>query len=203
MQVLSGGSSLGKRVGQDHVLQKIAEKIDFDFIYEEVKETYGANGNVSVPPPCILKMMLLLILYIGQHLSERSFARSVRYGYKRARWRRIWRVQILDFLVVGIQNIMVLVIYSVKILSKNNRPIGRVEELFYALLKKARLGLISNLVPFNSMAGPLYTVLGNRPPTRSQSTRPSPDSEYVKGHTMAVDAATFAFFSGHTPLQKE
>ena len=39
------------------------EKIDFDFIYAEVKEHYGANGNVSVPPPVILKMMLLLVLY--------------------------------------------------------------------------------------------------------------------------------------------
>ncbi|MGD0627259.1 MAG: transposase [Thermodesulfobacteriota bacterium] len=57
------GFSLEKRVRQDHVLRKIAEKIDFNFIYEEVRDTYGANGNVSVPPPVILKMMLLLILY--------------------------------------------------------------------------------------------------------------------------------------------
>jgi hypothetical protein len=28
-----------------------------------------------------------------QHLMERSFARATRYGYKRARWRRLWRVQ--------------------------------------------------------------------------------------------------------------
>lgn len=44
-----------------------------------------------------------------QHLSERSFARSVRYGYKKARWRVLWRVQIQDFLTAGIQNIMVLI----------------------------------------------------------------------------------------------
>jgi hypothetical protein len=44
-----------------------------------------------------------------QHLSERSFARSVRYGYKRARWRGLWRVQIQDFLTAAIQNIMVLI----------------------------------------------------------------------------------------------
>ena len=57
------GFSLEKRIRKDHVLRKIAETIDFDFIYGEVKETYGVNGNVSVPPPVILKMMLLLILY--------------------------------------------------------------------------------------------------------------------------------------------
>ncbi|MBL7225406.1 MAG: transposase [Desulfobacteraceae bacterium] len=32
-------------------------------IYDEVKDSYGYKGNVSVPPPVILKMMLLLILY--------------------------------------------------------------------------------------------------------------------------------------------
>ena len=55
--------NLEKRIRSDHVLRKISEKIDFDYIYGEVKDTYGINGNVSVPPPVILKMMLLLILY--------------------------------------------------------------------------------------------------------------------------------------------
>ena len=44
-----------------------------------------------------------------QHLMERSFARSVRYGFKRARWRRLWRVQIQEYLTAAIQNIMILV----------------------------------------------------------------------------------------------
>ena len=57
------GFNLDKRVREDHILRKIVEKIDFEFIYEEVKETYGTKGNVSVPPPVILKMMLLLTLY--------------------------------------------------------------------------------------------------------------------------------------------
>ena len=57
------GFNLEKRVRSDHILRKISQKIDFDFIYEEVKETYGTKGNVSVPPPVILKLMLLLVLY--------------------------------------------------------------------------------------------------------------------------------------------
>jgi transposase len=57
------GFNLDKRIRKDHVLRKISEKIDFDFIYKEVEETYGINGNVSVPPSVILKMMLLLVLY--------------------------------------------------------------------------------------------------------------------------------------------
>jgi transposase len=57
------GFNLDKRIRDDHPLRKIREKIDFDFIYNEVKDSYGYKGNVSVPPPVILKMMLLLILY--------------------------------------------------------------------------------------------------------------------------------------------
>jgi transposase len=55
--------NLEQRVPKDHLLRKIQEKIDFDFIYGEVRETYGDNGNVSIAPPVILKMMLLLALY--------------------------------------------------------------------------------------------------------------------------------------------
>ena len=42
-----------------------------------------------------------------QHLMERSFARSTRYGFKRTRWRRQWRVRIQELLTATIQNIMV------------------------------------------------------------------------------------------------
>jgi len=57
------GFNLEKRVLKDHILRKILENIDFDFIYKEIKGTYGENGNVSTPPPVILKMLLLLVLY--------------------------------------------------------------------------------------------------------------------------------------------
>ena len=55
--------SLEQRIPQKHQLRKIRELIDFDFVYHEVKDCYGDKGNVSVPPPVILKMMLLLVLY--------------------------------------------------------------------------------------------------------------------------------------------
>jgi transposase len=57
------GFNFEKHIRKDHPLRKIDKKIDFDFIYKEVKDTYGQKGNVSVPPPVILKMMLLLVLY--------------------------------------------------------------------------------------------------------------------------------------------
>jgi transposase len=67
--------SLEQRVPRDHLLRKIEQKIDFDFIYQEVKDTYGDNGNVSIPPPVILKMMLLLILYNVR--SERELMETI------------------------------------------------------------------------------------------------------------------------------
>jgi hypothetical protein len=47
-------------------------------------------------------------IHIRQHLMERSFARGSRFGLKRARWRRLWRVEIQEYLTASIQNMMVL-----------------------------------------------------------------------------------------------
>ena len=55
--------NLEQRVRKDHLLRKIDAALDFDFIYEEVEHLYGRNGNVSIPPPVIMKLMLLLVLY--------------------------------------------------------------------------------------------------------------------------------------------
>jgi transposase len=66
---------LDQRIRNDHVLRGIAQHIDFDFIYHDVRDNYGANGNVSVPPPVILKLMLLLILYNVR--SERELMATV------------------------------------------------------------------------------------------------------------------------------
>jgi len=66
---------LDQRVRKDHILRKVKSCIDFDFIYNEVKDRYGINGNVSVPPPVILRMMLLLIFYNVR--SEREFVSTI------------------------------------------------------------------------------------------------------------------------------
>jgi len=67
--------NLEDRVPKNHILRKIKETIDFDFVYQEVKGYYGDNGNVSVPPPMILKMLLLLILYNVR--SERELMNTI------------------------------------------------------------------------------------------------------------------------------
>ncbi|NQU11090.1 transposase [bacterium] len=44
-----------------------------------------------------------------QHLAEVSFADAANnHGFKRARWRRLWRVQIQDWLIAAIQNVKIL-----------------------------------------------------------------------------------------------
>jgi transposase len=57
------GWCLERRVRPDHPLRQVKQLVDFDFIYQLVAPTYGVNGNVSVPPPVILKLMLLLVFY--------------------------------------------------------------------------------------------------------------------------------------------
>ena len=48
------------------------------------------------------------------HFMERSFAVAVRYGFKRCRWRELWRAEIHELLVATVQNVAVLVRNRVK-----------------------------------------------------------------------------------------
>ena len=67
--------NLEQRVRKNHFLRKVKSNIDFDFIYNEVKDKYGINGNESVAPPVILKMLLLLTFYNVR--SERELALTI------------------------------------------------------------------------------------------------------------------------------
>jgi IS5 family transposase len=55
------GVSLERRLPSDHPLRRISKLIDFTFVRSRVEELYGVNGNVSVDPAVILKLMFLLI----------------------------------------------------------------------------------------------------------------------------------------------
>jgi len=43
---------------------------------------------------------------------EGSFADATRHGFKRARWRRLWRVQIQNLLIAAVQNMRKLLKYG-------------------------------------------------------------------------------------------
>ena len=50
--------NLNQRICKDHILRKIDQVIDFEFIYKEVLHLYDHNGNLSVPHPTILRIIL-------------------------------------------------------------------------------------------------------------------------------------------------
>ncbi len=66
---------LSKRIPLDHPLRKIRDMLDLDFLYDLLKRKYGTRGNVSVPPPVLMKMMLLLVFYNVR--SERELMRTI------------------------------------------------------------------------------------------------------------------------------
>ena len=55
--------NLDERIRSNHPLRKVAKVLDLGFVSDEVEHLYGHNGNVSVPPPVILKLLVLLMLY--------------------------------------------------------------------------------------------------------------------------------------------
>jgi len=52
--------SIEQRIHKDHPLRKIKNLTDFSFIRSEVRDLYGYNGNQSIDPAVILKLMFLL-----------------------------------------------------------------------------------------------------------------------------------------------
>ena len=67
-----------------------------------------------------------------QHLMERSYAYGKRFGYKRARWRALWRVSIQQLLVATVQNL--------KKVSQYGNLESKTEGM--VILKGNRLGLL-------------------------------------------------------------
>jgi transposase len=54
------GLSLERRMPKDDPLRKIKQLVDFNFIRSQVADMYGNNGNLSIDPAVILKLMFLL-----------------------------------------------------------------------------------------------------------------------------------------------
>ncbi len=79
-----------------------------------------------------------------QHLMERSFARSTRYDFDKARWRGLWRMRIQELLVCAVQNIQVLI-------KKANKP----KKAAALGVKTLRTELAGLLLPLDSLISPL------------------------------------------------
>jgi len=67
--------NLARRIPPDHALRRLQRVLDLDFVPQEVSRCYGRNGNVSVDPVIVLKMMLLL--FWDNVASERELLRII------------------------------------------------------------------------------------------------------------------------------
>jgi transposase len=67
--------NLGRRIPEDDPLRKLQQVLKLDFVREAVVGFYGRNGNVSVDPVIIMKMMLLL--FWDNVASERELLRII------------------------------------------------------------------------------------------------------------------------------
>lgn len=74
-ELFSYAVNLEKRVRSDHPLRRVAATVDFSFVREEVAHCYGGNGQVSVDPEVILKMMFLL--FLDDVASERELMKVI------------------------------------------------------------------------------------------------------------------------------
>ena len=59
-ELFSCAINLQKRVRSEHPLRWVQVAIEFKFVRAEVAQCYGKNGQVSVDPEVILKMIFLL-----------------------------------------------------------------------------------------------------------------------------------------------
>lgn len=66
---------LDRRVRDDHPLRAIRAAVDFSFVRQEVARCYGYNGNESVDPEVILKLMF--VLFFDNVKSERELMRML------------------------------------------------------------------------------------------------------------------------------
>jgi transposase/Rieske Fe-S protein len=67
--------NLDKRVRSDHPLRQVLQAVDFTFVRAEVAALYGYNGNESVDPAVVLKMVFLL--FYDNVASERELMRII------------------------------------------------------------------------------------------------------------------------------
>jgi transposase len=72
-EMFSYSVNLDQRVRSDNPLRAIRERIDFSWVRPEVARFYGRNGNVSVDPEVVMKLMFLL--FFENVRSERELMR--------------------------------------------------------------------------------------------------------------------------------
>jgi len=76
-QLFSYSVNLESRIPANHYLRPVKKVLDLSFVRAAVKDVYGYNGNESVDPEVIVKMLLLL--FLDDISSERELMRMLPY----------------------------------------------------------------------------------------------------------------------------
>ena len=71
------GVNLAERIPEDHILRRLNAELDFGFVRSAVAESYGNNGNESIDPIVLVKLMLLL--FLEDCSSERQLVKQLAY----------------------------------------------------------------------------------------------------------------------------
>src|SRR5258706_1049781 len=118
-----------------------------------------------------------------QHLMEGSFARAANeHGFKRSRWRRLWRQQIQDWLIATVQNIKILLKASLR--RASGAAANPVLEVLNSVIQRA-----SFLFPVPEMQSCYYAA---------GCFRPSPNWKYPSLHRSLM-LSSFGTPLGNTP----
>lgn len=68
---------LEELVTQDHLVRKLEYAINFNFIYDEVKDLYGGVGRGSIDPVSLIKIVLVQYMF-----GIRSMRQTIKEIYK-------------------------------------------------------------------------------------------------------------------------
>lgn len=68
---------LEELVPQDHLVRKLEYAINFNFIYDEVKDLYGGVGRGSIDPVSLIKIVLVQYMF-----GIRSMRQTIKEIYK-------------------------------------------------------------------------------------------------------------------------
>ena len=79
------------------------------------------------------------------YLMEGSFGQACQYGFKRARWRRLWRQQIQDWLIAAVQNVQLLLRNGEKRIGRGAMQARAVISSFSTMIRAAG-GLTASIV---------------------------------------------------------
>jgi len=120
-ELFSYSVDLDQRLPVDHPLRKIKAHIDFGFVRGQVKGFYGYNGNESVDPGVIMKMMFLL--FYDNLASERELMRTIQY-----------RMDYMWFLGYGLDD--EIPNHSVLSKARNRWGVGVFEQLFINIVSQ-------------------------------------------------------------------